>query len=185
MDLNPYYGGMPTTQYYDLVKTQQKIQDKDAAEAEKHIELTSAIATIKPLLKQARGTPDSPYFRMDTDSGFPAGQKLYNHFVGTFGNAIDTWQQNNQGKVPTDMDVRGIAQDILFPPRLHIPAEQVIRDAKDATNTGKKPAAAAQEQAIPPETSAKYEAVLKAENYPITAANIKALYDQDQKAVAK
>lgn len=64
MDLNPYYGGMPATQYYDLVKTQQKIQDKDATEAEKHIELTTAIATMKPLLKQARVTPDSPYFRM-------------------------------------------------------------------------------------------------------------------------
>lgn len=84
-----------------------------------------------------------------------------------------------RGKIPTDMDVRGIAQDILFPPRTHIPAEQVIRDAKDATNTGN------QEQAIPLEASARYEAVLKAENYPVTPANLKALYDQDQKAVAK
>lgn len=42
-----------------------------------------------------------------------------------------------------------------------------------------------QEQAIPLEASARYEAVLKAENYPVTPANLKALYDQDQKAVAK
>jgi len=183
MDLNPYYGAMPASQYYDLVKTQQKIQDKDAAEAEKHVKLTSALTSIKSLIKQAGVTPDSPYYRMDSDSGLPGGQKQYNDFVSMFGNAIDTWQQNNQGKIPTATDIRGIAQDILFPPRPRIPANQTMRDGKSVgANTGKQPAG---QPEIPSEASAKYEAILKAENYPITPANLKALYEQDQEAVAK
>ncbi len=176
MDLNPYYGAMPASQYYDLVKNQQKIQDKDAVEAEKHVQLTYALTSIKPLVKLAAATPDSPYFGMDPhyfsglplhpetasamlqvrarsfvraapDSGIPAGQKKYNDFVGAFGNALDTWRQNNQGKVPGDTDVRGVARDILFPPEVLTPAGQTVREAKSAA------ADMAEKPEIPPEAS--------------------------------
>jgi len=147
MDLNPYYGAMPASQYYDLVKNQQKIQDKDAVEAEKHVQLTSALTSIKSLVKLAEATPDSPYFRADPDSGLQAGREQYHDFVGAFGNALDTWRQNNQGKVPGDMDVRGVARDILFPPEVVIPAGQIVGEARSvAANMAEKPE-------IPPEAS--------------------------------
>ena len=57
MTLDSYYGATPTSQFNELLSTQRKIQESDAAKAEKHVKLTSAITTIKPLLKQAQVTP--------------------------------------------------------------------------------------------------------------------------------
>ena len=52
---------------------------------------------------------------MDRTSPFPPEQQKWNGFVSKFGQALDDWQQNNNNKIPTDMQKREIAQGILFP----------------------------------------------------------------------
>src|SRR5208283_5216982 len=42
-------------------------------------------------------------------------QQRWNGFVSKFGQALDDWRQNNNGKIPTDTQKREIAQGILFP----------------------------------------------------------------------
>ena len=42
-------------------------------------------------------------------------QQKWNGFVSKFGQALDDWRQNNNGKIPTDTQKREIAQGILFP----------------------------------------------------------------------
>ena len=51
---------------------------------------------------------------MPESTSLPDQQK-WNGFVSKFGQALDDWRQNNNGKIPTDMQKREIAQEILFP----------------------------------------------------------------------
>jgi len=52
---------------------------------------------------------------MDHTSPFLPEQQKWNEFVSKYGQALDDWRQNNNGKIPTDMQKREIAQGILFP----------------------------------------------------------------------
>jgi hypothetical protein len=52
---------------------------------------------------------------MDCTSPSLPEQQKWNEFVSKFTPALDGWQQNNSGKIPTDLQKREIAQEILFP----------------------------------------------------------------------
>ncbi len=58
-------------------------------------------------------------------------QQKWNGFVSKFGQALDDWRQNNNGKIPTDTQKREIAQGILFPQ----PPEQQANPAGPSAET--------------------------------------------------
>ena len=63
----------------------------------------------------AAASAESPFYKMDLTSPFPPEQQKWNGFVSKYGQALDDWQQNNSGKIPTNMQKREIAHGILFP----------------------------------------------------------------------
>ena len=171
LNLMSYYGGMPVAQLNSLIDAQDRIRKNDAAEAVKHSNLISSISAVKDLVTQAVASAKSPFYKMDFNSPFLPEQQRWIGFVSKYGQALDDWQQNNNGKIPTDMQKREIAQGILFPNGM----------------PGQQQASVQARPAIPPELVSKYEAIIKSEpgGYPVTPANIKALYDQDQARGAK
>ena len=52
---------------------------------------------------------------MDRALPFVPAQQKWNEFVGKFGQALEDWRQNNNNKIPTDIQKREIARGILFP----------------------------------------------------------------------
>ena len=115
LNLMSYYGGMPVGQLNNLISSQDKIRNNDATEAAKHTNLISSISAVKDLTIQAAASAESPFYKMDLTSPLPPEQRKWNAFVSKYGQALDDWQQNNNGKIPTDMQKREIAQGILFP----------------------------------------------------------------------
>ena len=115
LNLMSYYGGMPVSQLNSLIDAQDRIRKNDATEAAKHTDLISSISAVKDLTIQAAASAESPFYKMDRTSLSPPEQQKWNEFVGKFGQALDDWQQNNNGKIPTDIQKREIAQEILFP----------------------------------------------------------------------
>jgi hypothetical protein len=115
VDLMQYYGGMPVSQFNGLRNIQQKIQDKDAAEAARQINMNASLAVIRDVTGLAAVWLESPYYKMDHASPLLSEQQKWNEFVGRFGQAMGDWRQNNGGKVPFIPQEREIAQQILFP----------------------------------------------------------------------
>jgi hypothetical protein len=115
LDLMQYYGGMPVSQFKDLRNIQQKIQDKDAAEAARQTNMSASLTAINDVTGLAAVSPDSPYYKMDHASTLVSEQQKWNEFVGRFRQAIGDWRQNNGGKIPSVLQEREIAQQILFP----------------------------------------------------------------------
>ena len=171
LNLMSYYGGMPVAQLNSLIDAQDRIRKNDPTEAVKHTNLISSISAVKDLTIQAAASAESPFYKMDFTSPFLPEQQKWIGFVSKYGQALDDWQQNNNNKIPTDMQKREIAQGILFPNGM----------------PGQQQASVQARPAIPPELVSKYEAIIKSEpgGYPVTPANIKALYDQDQARGAK
>ena len=115
LNLMQYYGGMPVAQLNSLIDAQDRIRKNDPTEAAKHTNLISSISAVKDLTIQAGASAESPFYKMDPASPFPPEQQEWNRFVSKFGQALDDWQQNNSGKIPTDIQKRDIARGILFP----------------------------------------------------------------------
>ncbi|MGA2404328.1 MAG: hypothetical protein ABSG91_21940, partial [Syntrophobacteraceae bacterium] len=171
LNLMQYYGGMPVSQLNQLMSDQNKIRNHDATQAAKLTNLNSSITAVKDLTTLAAASAESPFYKMDDSSPSPPEQQKWNGFVSKFAQALEDWQQNNSGKIPTDMQKREIAQGLLFP----------------NGPPGQQQASVQAGPTIPPELVSKYEAIIKSEpgGYPVTPANIKALYDQDQARGAK
>ncbi len=178
VNLMSYYGGMPVAQLNRLIDAQDRIRKNDATEAAKHTNLISSISAVKDLTIQAAASAESPFYKMDRTSPFVPEQQKWNGFVSKYGQALDDWQQNNNGKMLTDMQKREIARGILFPNGE--PGQRQI-----PTQAGAPVANTNQQFAIPPEAASKYEEVLETGGYPVTPRNLKALYDQDQAKVTK
>ncbi len=115
LDLMQYYGGLPISQLNGLIRTQQKIQDKDSAEGSRGTDSTSYCSAVKYVMDLAAVSPHSPFYGMDRTSHLPAGNDKWNDFAGQFLQAVDSWSQNNGGKTPDDTQKREIAQQIAFP----------------------------------------------------------------------
>ncbi len=115
LNLMSYYGGMPVGQLNNLISSQDKIRNNDGTEAAKRTSLQSSISAVNDLTSLAAASAESPFYKMDRTSPFPPEQKKWNVFVSRFGQGIEDWQQNNNDKIPTDMQKREIAQGILFP----------------------------------------------------------------------
>ncbi|MGA2404010.1 MAG: hypothetical protein ABSG91_20265, partial [Syntrophobacteraceae bacterium] len=115
LNLMPYYGGMPLAQLNSLIDAQDKIRKNDPTEAAKHTALQSSLVAVKDITKMAQSDPDSQLYRIMPESPLFTDQRVWNGFVSKFGQALDDWQQNNNSKIPTDMQKREIAQGILFP----------------------------------------------------------------------
>ena len=115
LNLMSYYGAMPVAQLNSLIDAQDRIRKNDATEAAKHTNLISSISAVKDLTIQAAASAESPFYKMDRTSPFLPEQQKWNGFVGKYGQALDDWQQNNNGKIPTDIQKREIAEEILFP----------------------------------------------------------------------
>jgi hypothetical protein len=98
-----------------LIDAQDRIRKNDAAEAAKHTNLISSISVVKDLTILAAASAESPFYKMDLTSPSPPEQQKWNVFVGKFGQALDDWRKNNNGKIPTNMQKREIGQGILFP----------------------------------------------------------------------
>ena len=86
---------------------------------------------------------------------------------------------NNNGKIPRDADMLKIGRDMLMPGQ---PGPATVGGAPVGPSTGSKSSANASQGEESP--TAKYEAYLKQNDYPVTPANIKALQDQDAKKKA-
>jgi hypothetical protein len=110
-----YYGGMPVSQFKDLRNIQQKIQEKDPAEAARQTNMSASLTAINDVTDLAAVSPQSPYYKMDQASDRVFEQQKWNEFVGRFGQEIGDWRQNNGGKTPSLLQEREIAQQILFP----------------------------------------------------------------------
>ena len=121
LNLMQYYGAMPVSQFNDLVDTQKKIHNNDAAQAAKNVDLQASLSAVRDLAKMAYGDPASPLYQVMPDSTSLPDQQKWNGFVSKFEQALDDWRQNNNGKIPTGMQKREIAQGILFP---RLPEEQ-------------------------------------------------------------
>ena len=115
LNLMQYYGAMPVSQFNDLADTQKKIHTGDAGQAAKNIDLQASLSAVKDLAKMAYTDPNSPLYQVMPESTSLPDQQKWNGFVGKFGQALDDWRQNNNGKIPTDMQKREIARRILFP----------------------------------------------------------------------
>ena len=120
------------SQWRDLNKLQQNIQAGDAAQAAKSAALQVSLSAVKDLTSMARASAQSPFYNMDRTSPFVPDRQKWNEFVGKYGQALDDWQQNNSGKIPTDMQKREIAQGILFPSGM--PGQQTPTEIHDLTN---------------------------------------------------
>ena len=136
LNLMSYYGGMPVGQLNNLISSQDKIRNNDPTEAARHTSLQSSISAVNDLTSLAAASAESPFYKMDQTSPFPPEQQKWNGFVSKYGQALDDWQQNNSGKIPTDMQKREIAQEILFPQGAPGPAAEIAtlrdRDASPA-----------------------------------------------------
>ena len=132
LNLMSYYGGMPVGQLNNLISSQDKIRNNDATEAAKHTSLQSSISAVNDLTSLAAASAESPFYKMDQTSPFPPEQQKWNGFVSKYGQALDDWQQNNSGKIPTNMQKREIAQEILFPNGM--PGQQTSTEIHDLTN---------------------------------------------------
>jgi hypothetical protein len=173
VNLMSYYGGMPIAQLNGLMDAQDRIRKNDATAAAKQTNLSSSISAVKDLTSLAAASAESPYFKMDGRSPLLPEQQKWNSFVSGFGQAIEDWQQNNSGKIPTDMQKREIAQGILFP-------NGAAGQKQGAAQAGVAVPEKDQKFTIPPEAAGKYGTVLTSGGYPVTPGNLRALYDQDQ-----
>jgi hypothetical protein len=115
MNLLPYYGGMPLAQLNSLIDAQDRIRKNAPTEAAKHTALQSSLFAVRDITKMAQSDPNSPLYRIIPESPLLADQRAWTGFVSKFAQSLDDWQQNNSGKIPTDMQKREIAQGILFP----------------------------------------------------------------------
>ena len=115
LDLSQYYGAMPVSQFNDLADAQKKIHKNDAAQAAKNIDLQASLSAVKDLAKMASADPNSLLYQVMPESASLPDRQKWNGFVSKFGQALDNWRQNNNNKIPTDMQKREIAQGILFP----------------------------------------------------------------------
>ncbi len=132
LNLMSYHGGIPVGQLNNLISSQDKIRDNDATEATKHTSLQSSISAVNDLTSLAGASAESPFYKMDPASPFPPEQQEWNRFVSKFGQALDDWQQNNNGKIPTDIQEREIARGILFPNGM--PGRLTSTEIHDLTN---------------------------------------------------
>jgi hypothetical protein len=119
MDLSPYYGSMPASQYFQLVKEQAALRKKDGGATDVAINVTQSLRTLKPILMEAeQPEAKSPWSGM-TAGGEPMNDyqsiQKYNQFVGQFGQQLQNWQRNHPGKVPTQLEVMDIGRQMLFP----------------------------------------------------------------------
>ena len=115
LNLMQYYGGMPVGQLNNLITSQDKVRNNDPTEAARHSSLQSSISAVNDLTSLAAASTESPFYKMDRSSPFPPDQQKWNGFVSRFGQAMDDRRQNNDEKIPTDMQKREIARGILFP----------------------------------------------------------------------
>ncbi len=115
LNLMQYYGGMPVSQFKQLLSDQDRIRNHDATEAAKLTNLISSISAVKDLTIQAAASAESPFYKMDRTSPFLPEQQKWNGFVSKYSQALDDWQQNNSGKIPSDVQKKEIARGILFP----------------------------------------------------------------------
>ena len=169
MDLNRYYGALPASRFQELQRDQIAIRKDDAAVTQKHVNLEHAIKVLASTFNEAKALPGSEYSGADPNSAFPGAARKYNLYLGNLTQAIDNWRQNNNGKVPGDFDLLKIGREMLMPGQ----TEQAQASSRDQS----KPA-----QESP---TAKYEAYLRQNGYPVTPGNIKALQDQDAARAAK
>jgi hypothetical protein len=183
MDLHPYYGAIPESQYNDLVSRQQKILDRDKTETAKTVKISSVVGNAQDIIARAQNRlyrDQTPYPNLQKTGGSQA-QLKYFKFVSALEQDLDDFEKNN-GRAPKYDEQRQIVTQRLFPNGIKEP------EAKPQPGKPGAPAQASGSGAQPeisPEASAKYEAALKTSNYPVTPANIKALYDQENKQVAK
>jgi hypothetical protein len=115
MNLMRYYGEMPVAQLNSLIDAQDRIRKNDPTEAAKHTALLTSLVAVKGITQMAQSDPNSTLYRIMPESPLLADQRPWTGFVSKFAQALDEWQQNNSGKIPTDMQKREIAQGILFP----------------------------------------------------------------------
>jgi hypothetical protein len=135
LNLMQYYGGMPVSQFNQLLSDQNKIRNHDATQATKLTNLNASINAVRDLRTLAAASSESPFYKMDFSSPLLPEQK-WNEFVSRFGQALEDWRQNNNGKIQTDMQKREIAQEILFPNGM--PGQQTSTEIHDLTNKLKR-----------------------------------------------
>jgi hypothetical protein len=116
MDLHPYYGAMPESQYNELVTQQQHILDRDAAESGKSIKINTAVNNVQDLLNRAKNRDykdQTPYFGLDKN-GYGRTQDMFFRFQHDYENDLDAFEQNNN-RPPTYKEQRDLATQRLFP----------------------------------------------------------------------
>ncbi len=107
-DLSALRGEIPLAQWQRLGADQNNIRSQ-TGQGESVVNMAHALSIANPLMAQAGvRVIENPV------SKDPASVQ-YNAAVGCYCQAIETWEQNNSGKKPTDMDLRKIAQE-TFPP---------------------------------------------------------------------
>ncbi len=97
----------------DVYQKYMKLEGKDA-EA-RFPEFQQQISNLRMQTSSAAFSTVSPFYKFDLTTPVPPEQQKWNVFVSRFAQALDDWQQNNSGKIPTDMQKREIAKGILFP----------------------------------------------------------------------
>ena len=115
LDLDRFYGNMPIHDLNDLLQAQRSIRNHDTPIAERNAALVHAMRVTRQDLLEAAGLPESPYREAIPDSESSEAAVAYNLYAGRLGRAMDAWQQNNSGKIPSDADLRQIARGFLFP----------------------------------------------------------------------
>jgi uncharacterized protein YjaG (DUF416 family) len=97
----------------DVYQEYMKLEGKDV-EA-RFPEFQQHISNLRMQTSSAAFSTVSPFYKFDLTTPVPPEQQKWNVFVSRFAQALDDWQQNNSGKIPTDMQKREIAKGILFP----------------------------------------------------------------------
>jgi hypothetical protein len=108
-DLSALRGEIPLAQWQRLSADQKDIRSQ-TGETGSVVNVVHALSIANPFMARA-----GVRVIEDPVSKDPASLQ-YNAAVGRYRQAIETWEQNNSGKKPTDMELRKIAQETFPPP---------------------------------------------------------------------
>lgn len=98
------FNTLPHSMLHELVGEQTRADSKTQIEAQRAVNFQHALAVLKPdLLAAGVSIPTKPGDKADT----------YNAFAGRLSEAIDSYRAANNGKRPSDQDLKGIGATLL------------------------------------------------------------------------
>lgn len=107
VDLNAYYGKVPTQKLDQLANIQKSIMSEQTKATEQTVPYARLKELADPMARTQLGIDP------DAKNGTP-DNKLWNNFVGRLSSNVEDFK-NQQKKVPTDQDIQKMAAQLMVP----------------------------------------------------------------------